>query len=54
MLLCLEDLGKLPYLQDFAKEMLIKELITSLAMTHQTMEECNIMGITIPSKSSFF
>ncbi|XP_057835776.2 (S)-canadine synthase CYP719A21-like [Cryptomeria japonica] len=51
-LLCLKDLGKLPYLQAVVKETLRKESIAPLAIVHQTVEECKVMGITIPAKSS--
>ncbi|GLJ19667.1 hypothetical protein SUGI_0356270 [Cryptomeria japonica] len=38
-LLCLKDLGKLPYLQAVLKETLRKESIAPLAIVHQTVEE---------------
>ncbi|XP_057835782.2 trifunctional (S)-stylopine synthase/(S)-nandinine synthase/(S)-canadine synthase-like [Cryptomeria japonica] len=53
-LLCLEDLGKLAYLEAVVKETLRKESIAPLAVPHQTVEECKEMGITIPAKSSLF
>ncbi|GLJ19662.1 hypothetical protein SUGI_0356190 [Cryptomeria japonica] len=48
----MEDLRKLPYLQAVVKETLRKESIAPLAIPHETVEECKVMGITIPAKSS--
>eukprot|EP01018_Ginkgo_biloba_P016042 Gb_01134 [translate_table: standard] len=41
------NLDKLPYLKDIMKETLGKKGIASLAMSHKTVEECELMGYCI-------
>ncbi|KAH9315959.1 hypothetical protein KI387_024586 [Taxus chinensis] len=48
---CLVDLEKLPFLAAVVKETLRKEAIAPLAVVHETVEECKVMGITIPAKA---